>query len=169
MDGNSFHKKNIMKKNSYNWWEDPKNKEQVERISWWEHPENKTFVELPVAIVQDGNYWCIGTNKETEKLLGKDLSSVSASGDTKEEAITNFFSLLKASHSFEKMCRLKYQRWVPFRKGNWKHTGGTWFVVFGIHVYFRYGKGMKGGWYVPFTKLNISVHNEWKLSTREEW
>lgn len=150
-------------KRKYNWWDDPKNAEEVSRISWWEHPENKTTVELPVSIVQDENYWCIGTNKETKQLIGDSLSSISASGDTKEEAIANFFSLLKASHSYEEMCRLKYQRWVPLRTGNWKHTGGRWFVVFGIHVYFRYGKGMKGGLYIPFTKLNVSVHNEWKL------
>ena len=59
--------------------------------------------------------------------------------------------------------------------GNWKHTGGGWFVIFGLHFYFRYGKGMKGGKYIPFTKLNISFHSEWamykkwKLSKGKDW
>lgn len=136
--------------------------------NWWEVPENKTLVELPISVIQDGNFWCVCANEETEKLLGKDLSSVYVGGgNTKQEAIDSFFSLLRASYSHEKACRMKYQRWVPFRKGNWKHVGGTWFVIFGIHVYLRRGKGMKGGWYVPFTNLNISVYSEWKSSTRE--
>lgn len=148
-------------KKTYNWWTDPKNKETVERISWWEHSENKTHLHIPVSIIKSEEQWTIGCNSETEKLIGEDLASVTASGDSKEKAIRVFFILLKAGHRYEKECRLKYQRWVPFRKGEWGHIGGTWFVIFGIHVYLRKGKGMKGGIYIPFTKLNIRVYNEW--------
>lgn len=144
----------------YNWWDDPKNAEEVQRISWWEYTENKTTIELPVSIVENGGYWTITGNKETEKLIGSGLS-VCASGESKDEAIRSFFILMKVAHSYEEECRLKYQCWVPFRKGDWGHTGGTWFVVFGIHFYLRYGKGMKGGKYILFTKLNISIHSEW--------
>ncbi len=152
-----------MAKENYNWWTDPKNKETVERISWWEHSENKTFIEIPISIIEVEGNWTIGSNKDTEALLGRDLSNICASGETKEEAIAMFFKLMKSITSFHHTRMLKYQKFVPFRKGDWKHTGGKWFTVFGIDVYFRYGKGMKGGWYIPFTKLNIRVYNEWKL------
>jgi hypothetical protein len=152
---------------NYNWWTDPKNKKEVDKISWWEHTENKTTIEIPVSIVNDGEYWCVGSNKDTEKLVGKSLSAISASGKTKEEAISEFFVMMKTIYFFEEDCRLKYQRWVPFIKGNWSKQGGTWFVIFGIHFYFRYGNGMKGGWYIPFTKLNISIHSDW--TTYRNW
>jgi hypothetical protein len=145
----------------YNWWEDPKNAEEVKRISWWEHPENKTTVEIPVSIVSDGKYWCVGTNKDTERLIGE--VPISSKGESREDAVSSFFSILKFHLMFEEQCRLSYQRFVPFRKGPWGHIGGNWFAIFGIHVSFRYGKNMKGGWYIPFTKLNISVHNDWSV------
>jgi hypothetical protein len=153
-------------KKDYNWWDDPVNTEEVKRISWWEHPENKTIIELPVSIIQEGEHWTIGTNKETEKLIGESLSSITSQGKSKEEVVSNFFLIMKMIHSFEEEGRRKYQRWVPFRKGDWKHIGGKWFVIFGIHFYFRTRRGMKGGWYIPFTNLNISVHSEWTSYNR---
>lgn len=154
-----------MSKEPYNWWTDPKNKEEVERLSWWARPENQGTVELPVAITQSDNYWIIATNEKTEAVIGDKLSAVSQ-GKTKEEAIKKFFTILRIQHDYSEECRMNYQRFVPFRKGDWKHTGGKWFVVFGYHFYFRTGNGMKGGWYVPFTKLNISIHSEWKAFRR---
>lgn len=68
---------------------------------------------------------------------------------------------IRMTHDYSEECRLNYQRFVPFRKGDWKHTGWKWLALFGIHIHFRYGKGMKGGWYLPLTKLNISISNEW--------
>lgn len=144
-------------KEKYNWWTDPKNAEQVKKISWWEHEENKTTIELPVSIVEDNGHWIIGGNAETEKLIGPGLSHT-ASGHTKEEAISKFFLMMKISNEFESERARKYEKWVPFITGDWKQRGGRWFQVFGVHVYFRYGKGMKGGRYIPFTKLNISIH-----------
>jgi len=151
-----------MAKKDYNWWEDPKNKEQVERISWWNHEENKDTYPFPISVVKSDEVWVATCNDETKKLLGDRLHGC-AQGKTKEEAIQQMFLMIKIAHEFSEECRLKYERWVPFRKGDWKHTGGKWFVIFGIHVYFRYGNGMKGGWYFPLTKLNISVSSKWSI------
>lgn len=147
-------------KEQCNWWDDPKNKEEVERISWWDHPENQITIELPVAVIQDDKYWCVTASKETEKLIGDNLGGCSQ-GESREEAIKEFFSLIKWHHEFINERMLSYERWVPFRKGQWNKTGGTWFVIFGLHFYFRYGKQNKGGFFIPFTWLNISFYSEW--------
>ena len=110
----------------------------------------------------DGEHWTATFSEETEKLLGDKLHSC-ASGDTKEEAVEKMFMLMKWSHEYSEECRLNYQRFVPFRKGDWKRTGGKWFVIFGFHFNFRYGKQMKGGWFIPFTKQNISIHSDWSI------
>ena len=150
----------MMEKEAYNWWTDPKNKEEVYRHSWWAHPENKTTFALPISVIKEGEMWVATTNKETEMYLGDRLHGC-AQGETYKEAITHMFEIIRMSHEYSEECRLNYQRWVPFRKGDWKHTGGRWFVVFGHQIYFRYGTGMQGGWYIPFTKLNISYSSEW--------
>ena len=90
-----------------------------------------------------------------------------AQGKTKNEAIKEMFAMIKIAHFYSEDCRFNYQRFVPFRKGDWKHTGGRWFAIFGIHIYFRFGKGMKGGWYFPLTKLNVSISNDW--TTYRKW
>lgn len=146
----------------YNWWEDPKNKEEVERLSWWDYEKNKETFNFPISVIKSGNWWVATCNNETKELLG-DRLHVCAQGKTKEEAIKKMFMLIKISHDYSEECRLSYQRFVPFRKGNWKHIGGKWLTIFGIQIYFRCGKGMKGGWYLPFTKLNISISNEWVI------
>lgn len=153
-----------MKKEDYNWWEDPKNKAEIERISWWNKAENKQNINFPVSIVEEngGTHFTITFNDETNSLLGKRMSVV-AGGKTKEEAIEKFFMLMKMTHEYTEECRLSYQRFVPFRKGDWKHTGGRWFIIFGFQVFFRYGKGMKHGFYIPFTNLNINFSSEWKV------
>ena len=56
----------------------------------------------------------------------------------------------------------RYECMVPFIKGQWKHPGGRWIIIFGLQFYFRYGKNMRHGWYIPGTKLNIIFHNLWK-------
>lgn len=156
-----------MEKKKYNWWADPANKETVDKMSWWEHPENKTTIPFPVSIVEDDGYWVIGCNSDTENLVGERLASITCQGGSKEEVVRRFFLMLRLAHEYEDNCRRKYQVWVPFRKGPWKSIGGNWFTVFGINFNFRYGKSMKGGWYIPFTKLNISIHNEWKYINQQ--
>lgn len=152
-------------KETYNWWTDPKNAEQVKRISWWDHPENKTTIDFPLAIVEDHGHWVVAGSEETKQLIGEDLCHC-GSGESKEDAIRNFFALTRLSIDFERERAMRYQCWVPFRKGPWSHKGGRWLAVFGIHFNFRYGKNMKHGWYIPFTKLNISVRNEWMTYKR---
>lgn len=125
----------------------------------------KQFIEIPISIKFYGDTWIICSNSETDRYLGKHLHSVT-SGQSREEAIENFFRIVRFNHDYWRLSALSYQRWVPFRKGPWKKYGGQWFVVFGIHFHFRYGKNMKGGWYIPFTKLNISVINEWLVYKR---
>lgn len=150
---------------SYNWWEDPKNKLEVDRISWWNHSDNMTTYPLPISVIHDGE-WCVVTgNDETKKLLGEYLN-VSSQGKTREEAISDYFKMLRFNHEFILGRELKFQRWVPLQIGPWGHIGGSWFSVYGIHVHFRYGKGMKGGRYIPYTLLNISMSSDWMAYKR---
>ncbi len=145
---------------NYNWWEDPKNSEMVERISWWRDPKNKEFFGLPISVMKDGEHWIASLNEETEKYLGKDLHGI-GQAKTKEGAINDMFMMIRISHDYFKTNMLNYERWVPFRKGAWSRCGGKWIAIFGIMVSFRYGDRMQGGWYVPFTKLNIRIVNHW--------
>ena len=145
----------------YNWWKDPKNAEKVKRLSWWDHSENRSTIEVPVAVINDGKYWVVSTIDD-DKWLGEYLYAC-AQGDSKEEAISRLFGLIRFIARHQHKSVLSYQRWVPFIKGPWGKTGGNWFTVFGLHVYFRYGKKMKGGCYVPFTKLNISISSYWTI------
>lgn len=153
------------RKNEYNWWTDPANEGLIKKFSWWDHEQNKTFIQIPVSIVEDDGYWVIAPNSDTEKLLGENSLPFSAQGDSREDAINKFFKLFKIVMEHDRYEVMKYERWVPFRRGPWG-KGGKWFVIYGLSFSFRYGKGMKGGWYVPFTKLNISFHNEWRQFNR---
>ena len=144
----------------YNWWTDPKNEEEVKRLSWWDDPKNKETFNLPISVVNSDGHWVATCNDETKKILGEGFNQC-AQGKTKEEAINKMFMFIRMGDDYLEECRLNYQRWVPFRKGEWKQIGGKWIIIFGIHIYFRYGKGMKGGTYLPFTKLNICFSNEW--------
>lgn len=144
----------------YNWWTDPKNEEEVKRISWWDHEENKETFPLPISVVESEGMWTATCNKGTEKYLGERLHGCSQ-GKTKQEAIKKMFQTIRITHYFSEERMRMYECWVPFIKGDWNHTGGKWLTVFGIHIYFRHGSGMKGGRYIPFTNLNISVSNKW--------
>jgi hypothetical protein len=150
----------MAKDENYNWWTDPKNKEEVDKLSWWDHAENRYIIYLPISIVKDGDMYVASFNTETKKYFGEDIHGC-AMGKSTEEAVEEMFYMIRFEHEYLKDKVLNYQRFIPFRKGDWKHVGGTWFVIFGMHVYFRHGKGMKGGWYIPFTKLNVSITNEW--------
>lgn len=152
-------------KEEYNWWKDPKNLEEVNRISWWTKSENRAYVELPIALVNDGIYWVASTIDEN-KFLGEHLHSC-VQARSQDEAISKLFEMIRFRAIYSEGCRLRYQRFVPFRKGPWGQTGGNWISVFGIHIYIRYGKTMKGGWYVPFTQLNISTYSDW--CTYRKW
>jgi hypothetical protein len=131
-----------------------------EDYNWWENPKNDEIIGLPISVVKDGRWWVAACNDETRKFLGDKLHGC-AQGKTKEEAIDKMFMMIRMVHDYSEEERLNYQRFVPFRKGDWKRAGGKWLVIFGIHIYFRYGNGMKGGVYLPFTELNISSSSDW--------
>lgn len=156
----------MKKDKNYSWWTDPKNKKEVDKISWWNHPKNQVFINFPIALINDGKYWVASTRTDKSgKFLGEDLTGVSQ-GKTRKEAIEKLFLMIRYAHSYSEDCRLSYQRWVPFRKDSWGKIGGNWFSIFGFHIYFRYGKGNKEGWFVPFTKLNISFSSDWTVYKR---
>lgn len=117
------------------------------------------LLNFPVDIIytKEG-HWVITSNEETKKLLGSSMNIV-VQGDTREEAIQQFFLHLRMTVDFYKKYANKYRKYAPLIIGDWSHIRGTWFQIFGINVYFRYGKGMKGGFYIPFTKLNIMISN----------
>lgn len=127
---------------------------------WWEKEENKTTIEIPVSIVKDRTAWVVGCNSETKKKIGGLGGTVQ--GDTREEAIDEFFKTMRFVHHFNLKRSLSYERWVPLILGPWGSIGGNWITIFGMNFNFRYGKNLKHGWYIPFTKLNISFHNKWK-------
>ena len=88
-------------------------------------------------------------------------------GKSYKKAENNFWKMAAYIYKHHESRSQELNRWKWFQKGNWKSIGGTWFTVFGIMVYFRYGnsplyrKSMRGGWYIPFTNLNISISNYW--------
>jgi hypothetical protein len=83
-----------------------------------------------------------------------------AEGNTLEEAETHFWNWFEYCSDFDKLDLIKYNRFA-FEKGDWSRIGGSWITIFGLNFYFRYGEGMKGGKYIPFTKLNVSFINLW--------
>lgn len=121
--------------------------------------EQTINLEVPVTYIEEDGQHIISTNEETKKFF--DVGIV-VQKDTKEEAIRTFWILLKYHIEWDEQRSRELDRWKPFQKGDWSHTGGTWFTIFGFHFYFRYGKGMKHGWYIPFTKLNIMITNYWR-------
>jgi hypothetical protein len=118
---------------------------------------------IPVILVQEDEDYCIISTKESEAIIG---NSIVGSGKTFEDAANKFWDMARYINEYHKSRSHDLDRWKPFQKGNWKHTGGSWFTVFGINVYFRRGKNMKGGWYIPFTKMNISITNYWRPSPK---
>jgi hypothetical protein len=121
-------------------------------------------LSIPVDVFKDGEYFVITTNEVSEAILG----AIVVQGKTFEEAEEQFWSLARFMKEYDEERSRELDKWKFFQKGDWKHIGGTWFTLMGINVYFRKGKGMKGGRYIPFTKLNISVHNHWRRK-KEKW
>lgn len=146
----------------YNWWNDPKNEEEIKRISWWDHDENKTQMSIPISVIEKDGHWTVAANKDTKKIIGNVFDGVVASSsESREDAIERFLKISSMKEEFQEDCMREYQRWVPVRVGDWNNRGGKWISIFGFHVYFRYGKGMKGGFYIPFSILNVSFSSDW--------
>lgn len=116
-------------------------------------------IGLPIVVVKEEDTYCIAATDEAEAMIGQ---SAYSQGKTREEAEKDFWNMIKMLHQYHEERSRELDLWKPFQKGDWGHIGGTWFTIFGFHVYFRSGQGMKGGWYVPGTKLNISISNYWR-------
>ena len=119
--------------------------------------ENITL-ELPVEYIKDEKFHIIKTNKKSEDIFEQFFI---VQGDSFEEAEREFWQMVKFNSNFHKVRSGELNKWKLFQKGPWGQIGGNWFTILGINIFFRYGKNMKGGWYVPLTKFNISVHNYW--------
>lgn len=117
-------------------------------------------IGLPAILVKENDTYFITTTDEGEDILGQ---SPYGQGKTREEAEEEFWKMVKFMIEYHEKRSRALNLWKPFQKGDWSHIGGSWFTIFGINVYFRYGKGMQGGWYIPWTKMNISVNNYWSV------
>ena len=133
----------------------------MSEYAWWNMDEHKIDYPLPLSIIQEGDVWVATFHPDSKKILGDNFDLVSQ-GETKEEAIKELFALARFAMEYTHETMLSSERWVPFKVGSWNGTATHWFVVFGIHFNFRYGKEMQGGVYIPFTLLNISISNTWK-------
>lgn len=122
-----------------------------------------SYIKIPIIIITEKDHVSIMTPKSSklEFLLygqGKNL----------KEAKESFWQNYKAYLEYFNYSDNYANKWILFKKGNWKHIGGKWFQILGFHIYFRYGKNMKRGLYIPFTKLNISFTNFWKIKYKND-
>lgn len=127
--------------------------------------EQKTItLEVPVGYIYDETtkLHMLFNTKETDKLLGQ--TNLVITEETLEKAQETYFLLLKLDKDYHLKRSQALDKWKPFQKGPWNLNGGRWLTFFGLHFFFRKGKGMKGGRYIPFTNLNISFYNHWKKS-----
>lgn len=118
-------------------------------------------IKIPLAIFNENGHYSLIPLDETESIIGD--CPFCAQGESIEEAEKDLFRFLKWHNDYLQDRSRQLDRWHPFRKGRWFTTGGTWFTCFGVGLYFRYGKSMHFGWYVPFTKLNVSIINYWMV------
>lgn len=83
-------------------------------------------------------------------------------GSTVEEAEAAYIDYTIRMGDFHRKKVDELEKLAIFTRGSWRRRGSYWFTVLGICFNFRYGNNMIGGWYVPFTKLNISIFSYWK-------
>lgn len=123
-------------------------------------------LDFTVKVIQGKNHIIMTTTEDTKaKLYGQ---GIVVQGDTEEEAEEAFWESLEVILKYYHHRMYQADLWEPFRIGpirNWKKA--FWFQIFGINVYFRYGDNMKGGRYIPFTKLNIRILNYWRKKYRK--
>lgn len=118
------------------------------------------FIKIPVLFITDelSTTTTITTTPAGEKLTG---NPIIASGETQTEAIKQFKLLLEVNTAYYKRQDQKLTNRTIII-GDWKRPGGRWFSVFGIGLYFRKGKQNKGGKFIPFTDINLSLINHRK-------
>lgn len=127
-----------------------------------EYKKHNVPIEIEYIETQNGKF--VGVLSKDSPL--HDYYSIVVQANSLEELTQEVYKHMRIMSDFERDQRLKfYRQGIQF--GPW--GGGSiikswWFCIFGMHFSFRYGKkNMKGGWYVPFTKLNISFTNYWRV------
>lgn len=126
-------------------------------------------IEIPFKVIrtttnitEEKEYWCLTPSKDYD-FFG---CGIVVQGDSYQDAVDQFWNTVASCCEFHKDKSDMYYKTCPLIIGPWSRTGGRWIKSFGVGIYFRYGKGMKGGFYVPFTKLNISFSNAWKYKKK---
>lgn len=115
-------------------------------------------VPLEVEIITSEEGVCISTTDKSYDIIG---FHIVVQENTLEAATEHFWKSAKIASSYHQKRSKELNKWKPFQKGEWKSTAGSWFIVYGFKFYFRYGADMKGGWYIPLTKMNITITNLW--------
>ena len=119
----------------------------------------QTFeLKIPVDMYIDDNKVILLSNDESKAFIP---INITCQGKDIEQATNFFWTIVKYRIEHEEERSNELNRWKPFQKGDWSQTGGRWIIIFGLQFYFRKGKNMKGGRYIPFTNLNISFFNYW--------
>lgn len=118
--------------------------------------DKKTHINLPIKhlIDKNGCHYIMPLKEYTNM-------GFCAKGDTFEDAEKSFIKYMEFANNYNIEELNNLNKRVIFLSGDWRRIGGTWFQILGFHFYFRYGKNMRGGWYIPFTKLNIRINNLW--------
>ena len=81
-----------------------------------------------------------------------------AEGATLDEASKKFKTMLLVCVAFLKEQTVK-KVWVAGPKS--EYSKSRWFEFLNFHLSIRIGPNMKGGWYIPFTQINLSFKNLW--------
>lgn len=116
-------------------------------------------IKIPVLITEMDGKFVFKTDDEGEKIFGGPIIS---QGNSIEEATAAFIRIAKVYSRWMNERSQTLDRLHPFQTGPWSRNAGRWVSIYGINIQFRVGKGMKYGFYIPFTKLNIRFTNHWK-------
>lgn len=120
------------------------------------------FVQIPVEIAEEEGTIYIVPKKEYS------YTGFVAQGKTMEEATKQFLMYTALGVEYAQRESRNYFRRAIFISGSWKGMGSYWFIILGMSFNFRIGsrKKLKGGFFIPFTNLNISFTNYWKKSKK---
>lgn len=94
-------------------------------------------------------------------------------GDSIEKAEQNFLECYKDiietykrdSDLLKLLIPFKY---YAFRDRDTNKLLSLSMTSYGLNVYIRIGKGMIGGWYIPFTQINLTFNNYWNKIKRKK-
>lgn len=130
----------------------------------------KTTIEIPVRyeemISKDEKYVVMFNGDEFTDLFPK--LGIVEQATSLDEAKADFLRTLSFHFKYLQKRQVKADCWIPLE---WNYSGTGlrtfWVKIFGLRFYFRIARKepkfpMKGGWFVPLTRLNISFYNCWK-------